>query len=519
MSGGKDSPMVIDSDGSDSYESEDDYSPPGSPRSRTDTPPPPPPGTTSDGSPGQDNIVDGAQDYVDVDESPVVVDEKAALLEEFERKRRARQMHVPTEDSEVGAVLRQHGAPFCLFGEGPAERRDRLKDLLSRLTTDQQQQQQQQQHVTKQELPSVRRKEETWYHEGPKRLKEVRQNLLQYSIPRARDRLEKERALNADPTLITAQKQETSARLRRYQLLISQNADIRPVSCVRFSPDGRQLATASWSGNVQVWDVSDDGRDGSRSLRGHEGHVDSLAWHPQARISQSPAQLNLASCGRDGSVLLWGLESESCIASLPSVGARATEVAFHPCGTLLAVTVDDASWRLWDVEAGEEVLFQEGHSKGVCSISFQKDGALAATGGMDNFGRVWDLRTGRCVMFMAGHQGAILSVDWSPDCYHLASGSADNSVRIWDVRQRVSILTLPAHTKLVSAVRYEPCNGSYLATCSYDGMVRLWPHKVCQPLRTLQGHGHKIMSVDISPDGTSIATGAFDKTYKIWGPD
>ena len=40
---------------------------------------------------------------------------------------------------KVGAVLRLHGAPYCLFGEGPAERRDRLKDLLSRLSSDQHQ--------------------------------------------------------------------------------------------------------------------------------------------------------------------------------------------------------------------------------------------------------------------------------------------------------------------------------------------------------------------------------------------
>ena len=40
---------------------------------------------------------------------------------------------------QVGALLRSNGAPFCLFGEGPAERRDRLKDLLSRLDPEHQQ--------------------------------------------------------------------------------------------------------------------------------------------------------------------------------------------------------------------------------------------------------------------------------------------------------------------------------------------------------------------------------------------
>lgn len=529
--GTNESPMVIDSDDSDSSsDSEDDWTPPGSPhssKSEDGVPPPPPsssrPGSQSDSddSSTNSNIQNCAEDWGEVQESPVVNDEKAALLQEFERKRRARQMHVPTDDKEVGAQLRIHGAPFCLFGEGPAERRDRLKDLLSRLTAEEQQQGQQLQQDA-QEPSSPRRSEQTWYHTGPERLRAVRAAVLRYSVPRARDRLQREREANADPALLTAHRQEMGARLRRYQLLTSQNADTRPVSCVRYSPDGSKLATASWSGSVQVWRVEsggEGGQDGSHMLRGHEGHVDSVAWHPQATLSQKPSQLNLASCGRDGSVLLWGLEQETPLAQLPNMEARVTDVAFHPSGRLLALTVEDTSWRLWEVESGEEVLYQEGHSKSVACLSMQRDGALVATGGMDSYGRVWDMRSGRCVMLLAGHQSAILSLDWSPDCYHLASGSQDDSVKVWDVRQRASILTIPAHTSLVSGVRYDPQSGAFLATSSYDGSVKLWPHKKCQMLRSLEGHGHKVMSVDISPDGASIATSSFDKTYKIWGPD
>jgi len=47
------------------------------------------------------NIQNEADDWVELSESNVVSDEKAALLLEFERKRRARQLHVPTEDKEV----------------------------------------------------------------------------------------------------------------------------------------------------------------------------------------------------------------------------------------------------------------------------------------------------------------------------------------------------------------------------------------------------------------------------------
>lgn len=57
--------------------------------------------------------------------------DKAALLEEFERRKKARQINVSTDDAEVKRNLRQLNEPICLFGEGPAERRNRLRKLLS----------------------------------------------------------------------------------------------------------------------------------------------------------------------------------------------------------------------------------------------------------------------------------------------------------------------------------------------------------------------------------------------------
>lgn len=49
---------------------------------------------------------------------------------------KARQIHVSTDDNEVKLNLRQLNEPICLFGEGPAERRERLKVLVSKLSDD-----------------------------------------------------------------------------------------------------------------------------------------------------------------------------------------------------------------------------------------------------------------------------------------------------------------------------------------------------------------------------------------------
>ncbi|XP_063598172.1 U4/U6 small nuclear ribonucleoprotein Prp4-like [Penaeus indicus] len=470
----------------------------------------------SPGSPAAATNIHTSNEYMELDE-PEILDEKKALLEEFERKRRARMIHVTTDDSEVKQQLRQLGEPICLFGEGPADRRNRLKELLSRLgedalkktvagTQDAEAPEQEQQ-----------RPEETWYHEGPQSLKEARTFILEYSIPRARARLKKEHLDNEIPEATrTARRQEVQNKLRSFSLLGSQNADSRPISYCSFSPNGKLLATSSWSGLCKIWKVP--GCQEEQKMSGHNCYVDCIEWHPSATLTMEPNALNLVSSGRDGTVQLWNLCGEA-LGELPRLEARVSRVVFHPSGRFLGACVHDNSWRLWDLEIQEEVLFQEGHSKPVFCLDFQGDGSLAATGGMDAFGRIWDLRSGRCVMFLTGHQNAILGINWSPDGYHLVSGSEDNSARIWDVRARRCIYSIPAHTGIVTGARYDKIGGQYIVTSSYDGSVRLWCHGSFQPMRALEGHGQKVMGVDISPLDGIIATCAFDRTFKLWGPD
>lgn len=54
----------------------------------------------SPGSPAPTSNIHTSNEYMELDE-PEMLDEKKALLEEFERKRRARMIHVTTDDSEV----------------------------------------------------------------------------------------------------------------------------------------------------------------------------------------------------------------------------------------------------------------------------------------------------------------------------------------------------------------------------------------------------------------------------------
>ena len=59
--------------------------------------------------------------------------EHARLLKQFEASKRARTIIVPTNTEEIKKQLRELNHPITLFGEGPGDRRDRLRDVLAAL--------------------------------------------------------------------------------------------------------------------------------------------------------------------------------------------------------------------------------------------------------------------------------------------------------------------------------------------------------------------------------------------------
>ncbi|KAH8259255.1 U4/U6 small nuclear ribonucleoprotein Prp4 [Drosophila bipectinata] len=452
-------------------------------------------------------------DYFDLEAE--IERDKVALLVEFERKKRARQINVSTDDAEIKSNLRQLNEPICYFGEGPAERRRRLKELLANLgehaigkkQTDDEERRIQQ-----------REQEATWYHEGPDTLRIARLWLADYSLPRARDRLIRAKdALEVPSATRAGRMVEMQKKLQSLAPLCSQVGDTRPVSSAAFSEDSTLLLTSSWSGLCKLWSVPDC--ELKQTLRGHASYVGGVALRPGVKADEENV-VAMASGGHDGAVKLWGFNNEESIADITGhMPHRVSKVAFHPSGRFLATACYDSSWRLWDLEQKTEVLHQEGHAKPVHCLSYQSDGSVLVTGGLDAFGRVWDLRTGRCIMFLEGHLGAVFGVDFSPNGFHIATGSQDNTCKIWDLRRRQPVYTIPAHTNLISDVKYQQDCGSFLVTCSYDSTTKIWSNKTWQPLKTLQGHDNKVISVDISPNSQYIATTSFDRTFKLWSPD
>ena len=477
----------------------------------------------------------------------VSAEKASAILGQFDRKRLAATIAVPTDDGRVRAKLREMGEPMTLFGEGPGDRRDRLRELM---TIQAEMAGLENGDISMEDADEAEEEEEEaeeeFYSRGGDTLLKARQDIAQYSLPRAKRRTEFQREESKIPlrTQVKFRKQ-IKERLQGFELQGSQIVGERNISMTRISPNGELVAVGNWGGQVKLVDLPNLNQ--KMTYRGHTNKISGISWFPGATLPESNVSsgaVNLASGGAEGLVNLWSLNQDTPLSSLQGHSQRVCRVEFHPSGRYLASASEDTSWRLWDVESTTELLLQEGHSRGVYAVSFNNDGSLVASAGLDSVGRIWDIRSGRTVMILDGHMDGhikpIYALDWSSDGHRVLSGSADGWVKCWDIRKVQRTGGIGAHSSAIADVRWfkgmdDPLDGvespgkdekgilnpkksgTFFVSGGFDRNVKIFSADDWTLVQTLSGHTGPVTSVDYTRDGRWIVSGGHDRTVKLWG--
>lgn len=430
-----------------------------------------------------------------------------------------RSFNVPTDDVIVKSQLRDLDEPSCFFGEGPAERRERLTKAISKLTLEARIKLQNSSQVVK--PIEDNKSDEIFYYEGSETLKEARYKIADYSIRQCNYRLDLARIRQLEPlaTRLIPQ-QDLIEKIRQAEdqgSYVDEDApttSLKTLSSCNFNSNTELLATSCRSGNCKIWTIPD--METHLNLKGHQVSANFIVFSPKSGSDLAPTVSNLASCAMDGSVYLWNLIDGNPTTILSDKqNWIVTRVRYHPTGTYLATCCSDNSWRLWDLASKKEFLHQEGHSDSVFDIAFHCDGSLAGSASMDSYSRIWDLRTGRSIQLLEGHMKGVRSIDFSVDGYHVATGSMDNSVKVWNLRQRKLEYTIPAHLNTVTTVMFEKENGYYLVTSSYDQTVKFWSTQTWAPIKELDAFDDRITKIDLSFQSDYLAT-CHNKYVKLW---
>lgn len=148
---------------------------------------------------------------------------------------------------------------------------------------------------------------------------------------------------------------------------------------VRFSPDGKTLATASDERTAKLWDSQGNLQ---HILKGHRAGVWDVNFSREGNM--------IATASQDKTVKLWN-QNGTLLHDLIGHREQVSSVSFSPNSKILATASDDRTIKLWN-----------------------QDGTLLAT--------------------LKGHNDAVNSVSFHPTNNNiLASGSSDGTVILWNV--------------------------------------------------------------------------------------
>ena len=283
--------------------------------------------------------------------------------------------------------------------------------------------------------------------------------------------------------------------------------DAGPFTAIRglcFSPDVQSQALVFLDGG-KIY-VSNGGE--HRPLSGQQNPFGQFAFSPDGKT--------LLAAEYSGAASFWNVATGTRLHSLQEPNGVVLEATFNQAGNLAATVSNDHTIRVWDAQTGRQrqqfpapttnnglvrIYFQPGADVLVSAQSFEglqliplddpsrmqtirdkvmtyqllfsPNGERIVTAGLGpGNATVWSFPQLEPLLVLQGHTDAVMDFRFSPDGRRLATTSIDKTIKLWDMETGQELLTLP-----LDAVAYNLAfspDGRRLAAAGNGGVIRIW---------------------------------------------
>ncbi|XP_020695786.1 COMPASS-like H3K4 histone methylase component WDR5B [Dendrobium catenatum] len=299
-----------------------------------------------------------------------------------------------------------------------------------------------------------------------------------------------------------------------YRLARTLTAHTRAVSCVKFSNDGRLLASASLDKTVIIWSSSSLSL--LANLSGHSEGISDLAWSSDSHY--------VCSASDDRTLRIWDVRSPTfeCVKVLRGHSSFVFCVNFNPQSNRIVSGSFDQTIRLWDVKTGRCVREIEAHDLPVTCAHFNKDGSLIVSGSHDGTCKIWDVDKGTCLKVLIDDKGgpAVSFAKFSPNGKFILISTLDSTLKLSNYAAGKFLKVYTGHVNKVYCITstFSVTSGKYIVSGSEDKFVYIWDLQGKNIIQKLEGHKDTVISVSCHPTENKIASAGLDndRTVKIW---
>ncbi|PWY70456.1 WD repeat protein [Aspergillus heteromorphus CBS 117.55] len=312
----------------------------------------------------------------------------------------------------------------------------------------------------------------------------------------------------------------------------------KPITVVRWTPEGRRLLTGGHTGEFMLWNGT-----AFNFETVMDAHYDQLQAGVTS-LSWAHSQDWLISGGQKGDIKYWRPNFNNVETIDDAHHDAVRDLAWSPSDTKFLSASDDTTLKIFDFTARTCDTVLSGHNWDVKSCDWHPTKGLLVSGSKDHQVKFWDPRTTRCLTTLHSHKNTVTATRFSRvNSNLLATSSRDQTARVFDLRMMRDICILRGHEKPVSSLTWHPVHSSLISTGSEDGSLYHYlldepnlpsgqiptiapydspdpantPAQVIYPAHKIQyAHGATIWSLDWHPLGHILASGSKDNFTRFW---
>ena len=225
---------------------------------------------------------------------------------------------------------------------------------------------------------------------------------------------------------------------------------------MRFTPDGKSLATVDGEDRIEIWDVK-TGRN-EKTLQKNEAHFISL-WIAKDNRTLIAGEI----CGdpEPSLIYVWDLTTGKELRSFPGDPLQNHILALSPDETMLAVGGEHNTLRLIDLKTGKLLHPTDpGHTSMIRKVAFSLDGKKIITASEDTTIGIWDSATAGLLHRLEGHHSIIRHLALDPNGQSFYSGgSRDPHIYCWDLHSGKRLRTITNDYNYVGPLAFASVDG------------------------------------------------------------
>ncbi len=294
---------------------------------------------------------------------------------------------------------------------------------------------------------------------------------------------------------------------RASQQLVQQFPLQFPIKSIAFSPDGLKFIVAGRA-EIQLWDLIR--QKCVHTFDGHSDHINKVKFSPDGRY--------VASASTDKTVRLWDAISQAYVYIFAGHTDFVLSVCFSNNGRWLASASEDRTIRLWDIVNRKHLYTFAGHTDVVRDVAFSPDDRWLLSGSDDKTVCLWDINNRkREESFNATSTAS--SVAFHPNGRWIAAGNWHSTIQLWDLNTGAIKYTFDAKMQ-INSITFSP-DGQWLAAGGNQNVIKLWDVSSCPVdpcCAIVKGFSGSVKDVawQRTQKGLFLATGGSDHAIRYW---